>query len=612
MRAFVLLSIVMALAIAQDYGGYGGGGGGGFPIGGGGGGGGYGGIDIGRVVNAAQNVGQIVQKARSRSRSAPKAPSLPRPQPVVERAAPGECAVNKDDCEARSFRECGPKTTSAGTTCRRLFKELCTSDETFEDAAVCVAARCDKLTKVGGHSQAEMQGHCRNGDAGGAGVGGLCAERVCRRGAPAVVERAAPQGECAVNKDDCEARSFRACGPKTTSAGTTCRNVFKALCDSDETFEDAAACITRCNVDGDQWHSEDEKRNHCRNGDAGGAGVRGLCAERVCRRGAPAPQPAVEPAAPKAKSKSASKPKPAPQAQPAQPAPQAQPAQLAPQAPAAPRPAPVPCQEDRVIFVATDDDCVDRLQDEVDKLSLVVQKLKVLLLVKGVPVPEKCDSPPIFPPRNDNPPNGGSSTTTPGGNNGGGSTTTPGGNNNNGGTTTPGGNNNNNGGTTTPGGNNNGGTTTPGGGNNGGTTTPGGENRGATTTPGGNNGGTTTPGGGNNGGTTTPGGGNGHHGTTTPGGNNNNGGSTPPTGSGSKRVATTSSGGGVSSAAVVGATIGAAACAGIAAVCIGFLASGAGASAAAPASAAGMPAASVNPLYQAHTSGAENSLYGGQ
>jgi hypothetical protein len=62
---------------------------------------------------------------------------------------------------------------------------------------------------------------------------------------------------------------------------------------------------------------------------------------------------------------------------------------------------------------------------------------------------------------------------------------------------------------------------------------------------------------------------------------------------------------------VVGIVIGSAAAAGCAAVAIGLFASGAGAGGAAPVSAAGMPHAAHNPLYQAHTNSGENALFGG-
>jgi hypothetical protein len=45
-------------------------------------------------------------------------------------------------------------------------------------------------------------------------------------------------------------------------------------------------------------------------------------------------------------------------------------------------------------------------------------------------------------------------------------------------------------------------------------------------------------------------------------------------------------------------------------VAIGLAASSSAASAAAPASAANMPAAQINPTYEAHTNGAMNALHG--
>jgi len=73
---------------------------------------------------------------------------------------------------------------------------------------------------------------------------------------------------------------------------------------------------------------------------------------------------------------------------------------------------------------------------------------------------------------------------------------------------------------------------------------------------------------------------------------------------------TESSSAGISSVAVVGIVIGSAAAAGCAAVAIGLFAASSASVGGAAVTANGMPAAATNPLYQAHTSGGNNALFG--
>ncbi len=225
---------------------------------------------------------QIIQRAQP----APEfiAPAAPAPAPAAAPApivaappvvAPATCDLTGDadqtDCAAKSHRFCGNGVTSSITACRRVFKQFCEGEETFEDAESCKRAKCDGLTAPG-HSNAKVRTDCRFGEnKRGGGVGALCELRVCRRApAPIVAAPVVAAPTCAIpaarSVAECQQVAQDACSGGVTSTFQICRNVVSKLCREPRGFADAAICVqNHCDsLNGDAGHPTEVVRAVCK------------------------------------------------------------------------------------------------------------------------------------------------------------------------------------------------------------------------------------------------------------------------------------------------------------------------------------------------------------